>query len=101
MRRGTRAVGTAAATRGPQPSVKREQLVNMRERKCCNVVMMCKCSNVVAVVCVGRDRPRIVQQDNAPQHTACLTKAWLEKHKRSHKIIDSRGSFRPPCQAGV
>ena len=34
MRRGTRAVGTAAATLEPQPSVKREQLVNMRERKC-------------------------------------------------------------------
>ena len=32
--------------------------------------------------------PYVLQQDNAPQHTARLTKAWLAEHHEKMMILD-------------
>ena len=46
------------------------------------------CSGHRSRLCGPGGEPYALQQDNAPQHTAQLTKAWLAEHREQIKILD-------------
>ena len=46
------------------------------------------CSDHRSRLCGPGGEPYVLQQDNAPQHTARLTKAWLAEHREQIKIVD-------------
>ena len=46
------------------------------------------CSGHRSRLCGPGGEPYVLQQDNAPQHTARLTKAWLAEHREQIKILD-------------